>query len=125
MKTGGPSWGRLAKRTRRGFRGYPLGTLAFYGPSNEYASKVAVGIILRRDSDPADMKRWYARDCDLRHDPAIAEEIWEYLRSHAALTVVMPRGIIGCPHEEGIEYPAGGPCPLCPFWEGRDRWKEV
>jgi hypothetical protein len=30
--------------------------------------------------------------------------------------------IIGCPHEEGIDYPEGEECPLCPFWKGRDRW---
>jgi hypothetical protein len=30
--------------------------------------------------------------------------------------------IIGCPHEEGIDYPDGAECPECPFWKGRDRW---
>jgi hypothetical protein len=29
--------------------------------------------------------------------------------------------IIGCPHEEGIDY-EGAACPACPFWAGRDRW---
>jgi hypothetical protein len=28
----------------------------------------------------------------------------------------------GCPHEEGIDYPEGEPCPQCPFWTHRDRW---
>jgi hypothetical protein len=37
-------------------------------------------------------------------------------------SVVMPDRIIGCPHEEGIDYPEGESCPQCPFWEGRDRW---
>jgi len=32
----------LAKRAKRGFRGYPVATIAFYGPSPERASKVAV-----------------------------------------------------------------------------------
>jgi hypothetical protein len=36
---------RLGKRTKRGFRGYPLATIAFYGPDDTRASKVAVGII--------------------------------------------------------------------------------
>jgi hypothetical protein len=30
--------------------------------------------------------------------------------------------IIGCPHEEGIDYPEGTSCPECLYWEGRDRW---
>jgi hypothetical protein len=36
--------------------------------------------------------------------------------------VVVARGIIGCPHEEGVDYPDGGECPMCPFWHGKDRW---
>jgi len=30
--------------------------------------------------------------------------------------------IIGCPHEEGIDYPLGRTCPRCPFWAGIDRF---
>jgi len=125
MRVPDPAWKRLDKKVRRGFRGYPVGTIAFYGAANEYASKVAVGVIIQRDAEPAVMKKWFASDFDVRQDPAIAAEIWEFLRSHGALTVVMTRGIIGCPHEEGIDYPMGTSCPQCPFWAGRDRWKGV
>ena len=31
-------------------------------------------------------------------------------------------GLIGCPHEEGIDYPEGKSCPQCPYWAGRDRF---
>ena len=31
---------RLERKARRGFRGYPLATIAFYGPTEEYAYKV-------------------------------------------------------------------------------------
>ena len=27
--------------------------------------------------------------------------------------------VVGCPHEEGIDFPLGGDCPLCPFWNGK------
>jgi hypothetical protein len=37
-------------------------------------------------------------------------------------SVAMVEAIIGCPHEEGIDYPTGESCPHCPFWKGRDRW---
>src|SRR5712692_4405008 len=30
-------------------------------------------------------------------------------------------GIIGCPHEEGIDYPEGKSCPQCPYWARRAR----
>jgi hypothetical protein len=51
--------------------------------------------------------------------------LWEgrtLLQEHGVLTVAMADRIIGCPHEEGIDYPEGAACPLCPFWKGRDRW---
>ena len=35
----------LRKKANRGFRGYPVATMAFYGPDDEVASKVAVGIL--------------------------------------------------------------------------------
>jgi hypothetical protein len=35
--------------------------------------------------------------------------------------VAMPDRIIGCPHEEGIDY-EGEYCPRRAFWIGRDRW---
>jgi hypothetical protein len=35
---------QLTKKARRGMRGYPLGTVAYYGPDDRRATKVAVGI---------------------------------------------------------------------------------
>lgn len=35
----------LRKKTKQGMRGYPVGTIAFYGPDNRRASKVAVSVI--------------------------------------------------------------------------------
>lgn len=28
-------------------------------------------------------------------------------------------GNIGCPHEEGEDFPSGEDCPFCPFWKGK------
>jgi hypothetical protein len=36
--------------------------------------------------------------------------------------VIITDRIIGCPHEEGDDYPEGEPCPMCDFWKNRDRW---
>jgi len=35
----------VTKKANRGFRGYPVATVAFYGPDDRRASKVAVGIL--------------------------------------------------------------------------------
>jgi hypothetical protein len=36
---------RLRRKSEHGFQGYPIGTIAFYGPDNQRATKVAVGIV--------------------------------------------------------------------------------
>ena len=45
-----------------------------------------------------------------------------FIKDHDVVSISMVDGIIGCPYEEGIDYPAGEPCPQCPFWRGRDRF---
>ncbi len=112
----------LQRKAQKGFRGYPIATVAYYGPDNQFASKVAVGIILREDGDVAFLERWFSEDTDVRTDPAISREIVEFIRQHQVKSVVMTDGIIGCPHEEGIDYPMGESCPQCPYWANRDRW---
>lgn len=106
---------------KKGFRGYPVATIAFYGPDDKRATKVVASIVASEDAEPDPMKKWYA-DKDLRNDASILSEIKEFLAEHGPRSVVTPDRIIGCPHEEGKDYPDGQECPLCPFWKGRNRW---
>jgi hypothetical protein len=122
MKIKNRSKSQLGKRAKRGFRGYPVATIAFYGPTAERASKVAVGIVAREGAQADILQTWHSEDRDLRHDDEIGHEIKAFLREHQAVSVVMADRIIGCPHEEGIDYPEGESCPQCPYWRGRDRW---
>jgi hypothetical protein len=112
----------LKKKARRGFRGYPVATIAFYGPTDERASKVAVGILSHEDGDPDAMEHWFAEEGDVRTDPTVEKAILEFIRRHGVISVVVTDRIIGCPHEEGTDYAHGGVCPQCPFWANRDRW---
>ena len=112
----------LERKARRGFRGYPVATIAFYGPSDEFASKVAVGIVPAENAEADPLERWFSEDRDIRRDTTIGEEILAFIRQHDARTVVMSDRIIGCPHEEEVDYPEGEVCPQCPFWAHRDRW---
>jgi len=109
----------LRKRAKRGFAGYPVATLAFYGPTDRLATKLAVGIVTYDDAEPAQMQRWYSEACDIRHDVQVMEQALEFVRNHEAKSVVIAEGILRCPHEEGIDYPEGEDCPQCPFWAGR------
>ena len=51
---------RLGKK--RGFRGYPVATIAFYGPDNRMATKGAVTLVLASEQKPADLRRWLSDD---------------------------------------------------------------
>ena len=113
---------RLEKKARRGHRGYPVATVAFYGPDASRASKVAVGIVPEENAKVAELRRWTSESGDVRHSPSIANEILQFIQLHAVKTVAMSPGIIGCPHEEGIDYPEGEVCPQCSYWATRDRW---
>jgi hypothetical protein len=106
---------RLRKKARRGLRGWPLATIAFYGPNLTEATKVTVGIVLTENAEVAEYRG------DIRADPSIAREILEFIEEHQVLSVAMTDGIIGCPHQQGIDY-EGEWCPVCVFWHGRDRF---
>jgi hypothetical protein len=59
---------------------------------------------------------------EIRNDPTIAAEIAEFFKRHGVKHTTVCDGIIGCPHEEGIDYPMGRKCPRCPFWANIDRF---
>ena len=112
----------LANKARGGFRGYPVATISFYGPTDRFATKAAIGIVLHEGGQADLLERWFSDEVDIRFNRPLIKQIGQFIRLHNAKSVVMPDRIIGCPHEEGIDYPEGGSCPQCPFWEGRDRW---
>jgi hypothetical protein len=43
---------RLRKRAKRGLRGYPVATVALYGPDETRATKLTVGIVPAADATP-------------------------------------------------------------------------
>jgi len=112
----------LRKKAERGFRGYPVATVALYGLDDKRASKVAVGIVEEEDGKVTALERWFSDEDDVRKDAAILQAILDFIKDHGVRSVVMADRIIGCPHEEGVDYPEGQKCPQCPFWATRDRW---
>ncbi len=112
----------LRKKAKQGFRGFPAATIAFYGPDDQRASKVAVVILPSVDGEPNAMKRWFAEGTDIRQDLKVAQAILAYVQQYGVKSFLSMDRIIGCPHEEGIDYPDGEVCPQCPFWANRDRW---
>jgi hypothetical protein len=112
---------RLRKKARKGARGWPIATIAYYGPDLSRASKVAVGIVPSEGAPVDQMRDWTVEHGDIRQDAAVAEQILDFIAEQGARSVAMTDGIIGCPHQEGIDY-QGKWCPVCEFWRGRDRF---
>jgi hypothetical protein len=81
-----------------------------------------VGFIETEDSEP-EIKVWFSDKEDVRNDRKIGDEVTEYLTKRGVKSVVASDAIIGCPHEEGIDYPIGEECPKCPYWIGKDRFR--
>src|SRR5271165_550923 len=91
---------RLHKKAKRGMRGWPVATVAFYGPNLSQATKVAVGIVPSEGAEAEEMRDWHATSGDIRENVGVAQEILEFVEKHGARSIVMTGGIIGCPHQE-------------------------
>jgi hypothetical protein len=114
---------RLKKRAKRGMRGWPVATIAFYGPDLSRATKAAVGIVPAEGAEPSEMLNWSVETGDVRNDLAVLGELLGLIESQGALTVIIADGIMGCPHQQGIDYEGDYcPNPACAFWLGRDRF---
>jgi hypothetical protein len=82
-----------------------------------------VGILRRADQkNPNPLRSWSTEAGDVRNDPVTAAELADWLRSQGIKDTLSYDRIIGCPHEEGIDYPIGRTCPRCPFWANVDRF---
>jgi hypothetical protein len=100
-----------------------VGTIATYGPDTTLATKLVVSVLDRSGrAEPFAMQTWTTVGVDVRHDPAIAADVAAFMRQHGVTKTVASDRMMGCPHEEGIDYPIGRTCPRCPFWAGIDRF---
>ena len=101
---------------------FPLASVATYGPDDTLATKLVAAVIDRPgDDDPSSTKSWTTVE-DVRRDPFVAKNLSEFLLERGVKETVTSDRILGCPHQEGIDYPVGRTCPHCPFWAGIDRF---
>ena len=108
-----PNTYQLEKRAKKQFHGYPMATVIYYGPTNQVATKVVISIHDERD-EIIEQQKWFSEK-DLRWDEEINSQILDFINCQHAQSVAMPDKILGCPHEEGIDYPNGEVCPECPY----------
>src|SRR5712691_3293213 len=60
---------RLRKKARKGLRGWPIATIAFYGPNLSQATKVTVGIVPSENAEVEELRDWKVDDGEIRADP--------------------------------------------------------
>ena len=111
----------ITKKARKGIKEYPIATIAFYGPTASSATKVVCGIIEKEGAEAEPMKKWFSNN-DVRKSETILGKVLIFIEENKAKSIGMVDQIIGCPHEEGIDYPDGESCPECSYWKGRDRF---
>ena len=74
------SW--LGNKFRPGFRGYPIATVAFYGPNDTLATKVVVSVILTKNNQADFLKRWLSEgELDVSRYPIIGEQVLAFLKT--------------------------------------------
>jgi hypothetical protein len=118
-----------AKANRRGK--FPIGTVCYYGPDDKTTTKIAAGVILSDNAEPI-LERFDGTN--VVNDPKVAEQVKRFFARHGVKSVAITDGNLGCPHEEGSDFPEGADCPFCPFWAGKqgtarrddaeDEWEE-
>jgi hypothetical protein len=101
---------------------YPLALISAYGPDSSRATKLVVALVRRSGEDPSELRTWTADAGDVRTDHRTDAEVADWLSDRGIKNSQSFDRIIGCPHEEGIDYPLGRTCPQCPFWAGIDRF---
>ena len=105
----------LRKFDKRGDQGYPVATLAFYGPDDKKASKAVLGIIPSKDAE-VQLHKWFREspDADLRYEIKLQNAWIEIIRPGRR---PKPRDNRG---NQRI-IPLGSVCIFYPNRSGKDR----
>ena len=95
---------------------YPIGTVAMYGPDDQTTTKIVASVITSADSEPI-LERFVGTN--IADDPSVRDKISTFFADRGVTRVAATDQNMGCPHEEGEDFPEGEDCPFCPFWKGK------
>jgi len=73
-------------------------------------------LLLHDGAEPI-IKRWVATD--VTTNSKVQQELKEFFLQHGVKQVAMSDGNMGCPHEEGLDFPHNEDYPFWPFWKGK------
>ena len=92
---------------------FPLGMIVYFGPDDKTVTKILGIVLVDAQNDPI-TKQWLGEN--IAENPKTISAIGNFFQKYCVSDVVMTEGVIGCPHEEGLDYPLGGECAECTFW---------
>ena len=78
---------RINKRVKRGFHGYPMISIQYFGPTEVLATKVEVGFIEQENAEP--MLETFNSETDIRQDETVQTTIIKIIDRVDAKTVTL------------------------------------
>lgn len=97
---------------------FPIGTIALYGPDDMTTTKIVAAVVSDPDAEPI-IERWVG--ARVTENEKVQRAIEEFFDKNSVKSIAAAETNLGCPHEEGEDFPVGEDCPFCPFWKGRQR----
>ena len=85
------STARIAKRVKKGFQGYPLISLAYFGESADYATEVVITFIAEEGASAQEQK--FSSNADAKTDITIQTTLLKIIERADAKTVAEVDGI--------------------------------
>ncbi|MGY5452758.1 hypothetical protein ACVFI8_17720 [Agarivorans sp. MS3-6] len=82
---------RIAKRVKKGFQGYPLISLSYFGEATTRASEVVMGFV--SEEGVAAQEQKFASKGDARNDEAIQTALLKVIERAEAKTVIEIAGV--------------------------------
>lgn len=82
---------RIAKKVKNGFQGYPQITLAYFGESADFATKVVLSFLLEEGGDAQEES--FSSTSDVRKDETIQTTIVKIIERAEAKTVIEIAGV--------------------------------
>ncbi|WP_339801976.1 hypothetical protein [uncultured Marinobacter sp.] len=82
---------RIAKQVNKGFHGYPLITLEYFGKTPETATDLVISFTLDENAEP--QKQRFVSESDVREDEMIQSTLVRIIERAEAKTVAQVEGV--------------------------------
>jgi hypothetical protein len=83
---------RIEKRVKRGFQGYPMVTITYYGDNESKATEVVVGFIQEEGS--AALEEKFVTEGEIREDTTVQTTIIKIIDRVEAKSVSLNEGVV-------------------------------